>query len=125
LQAAGRGSTFTEVSASDVASLPVPVTSLAKQDRIADYLDRETAEIDRALVEHAHLRDLLFERRTEVITTATRSSHPELEEAPLVRLRHTTRLNPSPRVGISYDPDQVFPLYSMDSISEFGALRPP
>lgn len=125
LQAAGKGSTFTEVSASDVASLPIPTLSLNKQDQIADYLDRETAEIDHALVEHAHLRDLLFERRTEIITTATRSSNPELKEAPLVRLRHATSLNPSPRVNISPDSAQAFPLYNMDSISEFGPLRPP
>ena len=62
LQAAGRGSTFTEVSASDVASLPVPVTSLAKQDRIADYLDRETAEIDKLSAEAKSLIGLAVER---------------------------------------------------------------
>lgn len=62
LQAAGRGSTFTEVSASDVASLPVPVTSLAKQDRIADYLDRETAEIDEFITELGKLLALTTER---------------------------------------------------------------
>lgn len=62
LQAAGRGSTFTEVSASDVASLPVPVTSLAKQDRIADYLDRETAEIDAFLEDLKQLKAYTAER---------------------------------------------------------------
>ncbi|EEW48704.1 hypothetical protein HMPREF0290_2682 [Corynebacterium efficiens YS-314] len=62
LQAAGRGSTFTEVSASDVASLPIPVTSLDKQDWIADYLDRETAEIDAMAVELDQAMDLIDER---------------------------------------------------------------
>lgn len=105
--------------------LPVVLPPKDEQQAIADFLDREIAEIDNVLVEHKHLRDLLFERRTEVITTATHSSNPEIKEAPLVRLRHVTRLNPSPRMDISSNPNQVFPLYNMDSISEFGSLRPP
>lgn len=64
LQAAGRGSTFTEVSASDVASLPVPVTSLAKQDRIADYLDRETAEIDAFIADCSSMVSILEEQES-------------------------------------------------------------
>lgn len=108
-----------------IGSVHVPLPPLEEQRLIADYIDREIDEIDDVLVEHKHLRDLLFERRTEVITTATRSSNPELREAPLVRLRHVAGLNPSPRMNIASNSDQVFPLYNMDSITEFGALRPP
>lgn len=106
-------------------SFQLALPPLDEQKLLADYLDREIAEIDDILVEHKLLRDLLFERRTEVITTATRSSNPELREAPLVRLRHVAGLNPSPRMNIASNSDQVFPLYNMDSISEFGSLRPP
>ncbi|MGP5114165.1 hypothetical protein ACTXJJ_06165 [Corynebacterium casei] len=109
----------------EMKSIAMPVPPSEEQMLIADYLDREIDEIDDILVEHKLLRDLLFERRTEVITTATRSSNPELREAPLVRLRHVAGLNPSPRMNIASNSDQVFPLYNMDSISEFGSLRPP
>ena len=109
----------------EMKSIAMPVPPSEEQMLIADYLDREIDEIDDILVEHTLLRDLLFERRTEVITTATRSSNPELREAPLVRLRHVAGLNPSPRMNIASNSDQVFPLYNMDSISEFGSLRPP
>lgn len=105
--------------------LEVTIPSHEEQHAIADYLDRETAEIDAALAEHKHLRALLLERRAETITAATRPSNPELKEAPLVRLRHVTSLNPSPRLNISPDSAQLFPLFSMDSISEFGPLHPP
>lgn len=113
------------VSETAMRDLRVPAPPLEEQRLIADYLDRETAEIDAALAEHKHLRALLLERRAETITAATRPSNPELKEAPLVRLRHVTSLNPSPRANISPDSAQLFPLFSMDSISEFGPLRPP
>lgn len=113
------------VSIRDLLRIKWPLPLKWVQGEIADYLDRETAEIDAALAEHKHLRALLLERRAETITAATRPSNPELKEAPLVRLRHVTSLNPSPRVNISPDSAQLFPLFSMDSISEFGPLRPP
>lgn len=109
----------------DFKNIRIPLPDLTTQKLVADYLDRETAEIDAALAEHKHLRALLLERRAETITAATRPSNPELKEAPLVRLRHVTSLNPSPRVNISPDSAQLFPLFNMDSISEFGPLRPP
>uniref|UniRef100_UPI002629C17C restriction endonuclease subunit S n=1 Tax=Corynebacterium stationis TaxID=1705 RepID=UPI002629C17C len=105
--------------------LKVAFPPLEEQRQIADYLDRELTEIDDVLVEQKHLRDLLFERRVKAITYATHSSNPELKAAPLVRLRHVASLNPSPRTDISSNSDQTFPLYSMDSISEFGSLRQP
>lgn len=108
-----------------VTSLVGPWPDSRTRQQVVEYLDRETAEIDAALAEHKHLRALLLERRAETITAATRPSNPELKEAPLVRLRHVTSLNPSPRVNISPDSAQLFPLFSMDSISEFGPLRPP
>lgn len=114
-----------QMSRDDLMNFPVILPPLEEQRLIADYLDRETAEIDAALAEHKHLRALLLERRAETITAATRPSNPELKEAPLVRLRHVASLNPSPRVNISPDSAQLFPLFSMDSISEFGPLRPP
>lgn len=47
--------------------LPLPVPPLSEQVRIADYLDRETAEIDSLITDSNHLRDLLIKRRSVLI----------------------------------------------------------
>lgn len=49
---------------SDVGKLPIPVPrSLAEQQAIADYLDRETAKIDALIAEQEQLVTTLLERR--------------------------------------------------------------
>ncbi|MDK8659160.1 restriction endonuclease subunit S [Corynebacterium sp. MSK204] len=53
-----------------LSQLRIPVPPLAKQCRIADEIDRETAEIDSMLEDIRELRDLLAERRTAVISAA-------------------------------------------------------
>ena len=47
-----------------------PAPPLAEQRRIADEIDRETAEIDSMLSDITELRDLLVERRAAVISAA-------------------------------------------------------
>lgn len=51
-------------------SLPIPFFSLQKQRRIADYLDRETAEIDAAVADLDRYVELLEKRRRAVIYEA-------------------------------------------------------
>lgn len=46
MQALGRGTTFLEISGQQLGDLKVPWPPLPTQRRIADYLDRETAQID-------------------------------------------------------------------------------
>ncbi|MCS4531358.1 restriction endonuclease subunit S [Corynebacterium sp. ES2730-CONJ] len=46
----------------------IPLPPLDAQRRIADYLDRETAEIDSLIAESTKLRDLLLKRRSVLIT---------------------------------------------------------
>ena len=48
--------------------LRVPLPPLETQRRIADYLDRETTEIDSLIADSTRLRDLLLKRRSVLIT---------------------------------------------------------
>lgn len=57
------GSTIENLSASKIASFSVPLVSLEEQRLIADYLDRETSEIDAFLHDQKLLIELLRERR--------------------------------------------------------------
>ena len=50
--------------------LVLPVPPLEEQRRIADEIDRETAEIDAMIADITELRDLLAERRAAVIAAA-------------------------------------------------------
>ena len=55
-------------------SLLIPVPPLETQQRIADYLDRETAEIDDAVADLDKYLELLEKRRLETITSAVEGS---------------------------------------------------
>jgi type I restriction enzyme S subunit len=56
------------VTSMDLSQLYVPLPPLESQQRIADYLDRETTEIDSLIAESIKLRDLLLKRRSVLIT---------------------------------------------------------
>lgn len=68
LEALGRGSTFMELSADDLRSVPMPFPSEANQHLIANYLDRETARIDGLIAEKEHMLALLEEKRAALIS---------------------------------------------------------
>ncbi len=71
------GVSYPAINASDLASIPVPVHSLAQQRAIADYLDRETARIDTLIAAKEKLLGLLAEKRRALITRAvTRGLDP-------------------------------------------------
>ncbi len=55
---------------SDIGKLSIPVPSLSLQTGIADFLDRETAQIDELIAKQNALIELLGERRKAVITQA-------------------------------------------------------
>ena len=65
-----RGNTQNNLNAEQVKGLRVPLPPLTEQRRIADEIDRETAEIDSMLSDITKLRDLLVERRAAVISAA-------------------------------------------------------
>ena len=64
------GVTRYSIGSTVTARLRIPLPPLAEQRRIADEIDRETAEIDSMLEDITKLRDLLVERRAAVISAA-------------------------------------------------------
>jgi len=62
LNVLGRGTTFMELSAGDLASAVFQLPSLDQQRAIADYLDRETAKIDALIEQQERLIATLRER---------------------------------------------------------------
>ena len=62
LETAGRGTTFTELSTTELSSLAIPWPEPSVRKRSADYLDRETSEIDAVLEHLAQLTETLRDR---------------------------------------------------------------
>jgi len=78
LEALGRGSTFMELSAEDLRSVLMLFPSEDCQHLIADYLDRETARIDRLIAEKERMLALLEEKRIALISrVVTRGLNPD------------------------------------------------
>ena len=99
LNAEATGSTFTAVTAADLASLDVPVTDPEEQRRIADYLDRETATIDALIEKQRQLLRVLQVRRQGVVEFSL--AHSGVPSVPLRRLMDGT-------VGIVVTPAQWY-----------------
>ncbi|MDQ1125038.1 type I restriction enzyme S subunit [Microbacterium sp. SORGH_AS 505] len=70
LNSIATGSTFTAISGGDLGNVSVLVTNEREQRAIADYLDRETAQIDAFIAKNEELITLLTERRASVIGSA-------------------------------------------------------
>ncbi len=70
LQALGRGSTFLELSTDELKSLYIPVPPASRQRAIADYLDREMAQLNALIATKERLLELLVERRRALIAHA-------------------------------------------------------
>ncbi len=72
LQALGTGSTFMELGNEALMSVGIPARSTEEQQRIADFLDDQTARIDQIIAARrkqvALLRHAVLERRREVTT---------------------------------------------------------
>ncbi|MGO3319087.1 MAG: restriction endonuclease subunit S [Microbacterium gubbeenense] len=73
------GSTHNTIYKSDAASIVIAAPPLAEQRAIADYLDRETAQIDEFIAENERFIELLTERRAAVIAHAvTKGLDPDV-----------------------------------------------
>lgn len=64
------GISYPAINASDLVRIPIAVPSRSNQRQIADFLDRETAQIDQLIGKQNALIELLGERRKAVITQA-------------------------------------------------------
>ena len=95
LEVLGRGTTFMELAASELASLQIPLPAVAEQRRIADYLDRETAMIDTLIEKQRSLIDLLQYRREAVIAEVI-SGFGSTTKIPIKRLLRKVVTEPWP-----------------------------
>jgi type I restriction enzyme S subunit len=59
----------------DMKSIFIPVPDMATQQRIANFLDQKTAEIDEAIAKKQRLIELLKEQKAILINQATSSGH--------------------------------------------------
>jgi type I restriction enzyme S subunit len=74
----GTGATFLGVSQETVGRYQIALPPLTEQNRIAGFLDRETAKIDGLVAEQRRLMELLKEKRQAVISHAvTRGLNPK------------------------------------------------
>ncbi len=64
------GVSYPAINASTIQKLKIPVPSIAEQNAIATFLDRETAKIDALIAEQERLIALLQEKRQAVISQA-------------------------------------------------------
>ena len=79
LEAAGRGSTFSELAKEHLESVAFSVPPLDEQRAIAAFLDRETVKIDGLVTRKERLIKLLQEKRAALITRAvTRGLDPNV-----------------------------------------------
>ena len=91
LQSLGKGSTFMELTPTDLGGHVLPLPPLDEQRAIAAYLDRETERIDGLVAKKRLLIERLEEYRSALITrTVTRGLPPEAARA--------AGLDPSPRL---------------------------
>ncbi|QIG40058.1 hypothetical protein G5T42_11675 [Microbacterium sp. 4R-513] len=87
-----------QMSRADLMAFPVLVPPLEEQRAIADYLDRETAQIDAFIAKNEELITLLTERRSALLTRELFQASTER-----VRLKHLGRI----RYGIGEPPPYV------------------
>ncbi|WP_431711466.1 restriction endonuclease subunit S [Glutamicibacter uratoxydans] len=83
------GISYPAINATDLVNVKLPVPEQNEQHSIADYLDRETSEIDAFIADQEELITLLEERRTATISAKTfpyKTSPDDSNHAPLVRV---------------------------------------
>lgn len=83
LDSIGRGTTFMEISSSQLAEVCISTPPQNEQRAIADYLDHETERIDELIAEQRGLIEMLRERRQAVIDDSLGN-----EEWRVVPLKH-------------------------------------
>lgn len=89
------GATFRALNLGPLARTPIPLFPKSEQRRIADFLDRETAQIDALVAAQRELVELLKERRAAVITLAVAQGsgiHDGADAWPKAPLRRFVRV---------------------------------
>lgn len=128
------GSTHKTIYMPDIEQLRVPLPPLEEQRRIADFLDAETARIDKMRTTMRRLKVVLHERsdaqRSLILrgaeTPGPRTLHPMLGDLPASwRVVPLKRLVPRIGVGVVVDPSSYFteegvPFLRGSNITEAG-----
>ena len=97
LQILANGTTFSEISSTSLANYAVPLPPVDVQQRIADYLDRETTEIDAAVADLDRYVALLELRARTLIKQQLSGDHPQVKMGLLA----------DAIIGITYSPNDV------------------
>jgi len=95
-----RSTTVKHLAAGSVRAIRIPAHNYAQQRAIADYLDRETAQIDAFIAKNQELINLLTERRASSIDDAFASLDKKL-----TRLKHLARIQTGVTLGGEGDLD--------------------
>ena len=117
IQSLGKGSTFMELTPTDLGGHAFPLPPLDEQRAIAAYLDRETERIDALVAKKRLLIERLEEYRAALITrTVTRGLPPEAASA--AGLDPSPRFKPSGVEWLGEVPEQwkIQPLRSLASL---------
>lgn len=134
LKRVATGSTHKTIYMPDIEQLRVPLPPLEEQRRIAEFLDAETARIDKTRTTMRRLYVVLHERRDAqrslILRGATRrgprTMHPMLGDLPVSwRVVPLKRLVPRIGVGVVVDPSSYFaeegvPFLRGSNITEAG-----
>jgi type I restriction enzyme S subunit len=129
LNSLGKGSTFTAITVADVSNISIPVPPYSEQEVIANYLNIESAKINRFIEKKQRLIELLKEKRQSIITNAVtkglnhksklKSSGIEwLGDVPdnwlKLRLKYLTKVKKGKSPSQFSDDTTLYPYLSMD-----------
>lgn len=92
-----KGVSYPAINAADIMRLQIPLPTLLCQRRIADYLDRETAEIDAAVADLDRYVELLKLRSKKLIASHLEGDYPRVKMGLLAEAI----------IGLTYRPENV------------------
>ena len=113
LQALGRGTTFMELSTTELSNFSIPWPVFEDRCTIVRYLDRETGEIDAMLAKLASLSESVSERRREIVRSILKSIGQTVRLGLVVDVVSGSGF-PDRFQGI---PDEELPFYKVSSLS--------
>lgn len=113
LQALGRGTTFMEISTTQLSNFSIPWPVCMDRRAITRYLDRETSEIDAMLAKLASLSESVSERRREIVRSILKSVRQTVRLGLVVDVASGSGF-PDRFQGI---PDGELPFYKVSSLS--------
>lgn len=90
VQAISTGVGYPATTATDVSNLPVWLPTVARQEAIAGFLDRETAQIDAVIAKQDELIGLLGERRQATLNELITECSQECTATPIRHLAEVT-----------------------------------